>query len=343
MRKLKLLLTMLVLLVGGVSSANAETDYTFLMPGSWENSKADFQGGRELYNGDDKNFEAGKIMYQSFVAPEAGIYEIKFYAVASCTAGRYGDKTPYYGNNIAQAYATAGSNKATVAMEVINQTGCTLVQDANIRTLSIEAAKDETIEYGIENIAEGGNWYTIKALSAKMKTVAEIFQDQYDEAYAIWQYSTENEAGARATFKTYVDALNTALTGTLSEAQTASDNLVAALNTYESKSYPVKGHGVKYDFTSKMNMAINAWTCKQGNGPAQYGFTGATETYGVNAASKYYFGHGATEITPAEAAALQSARARVPFVAGAKGARCGTSAFRGGIEAARFGSARHPP
>ncbi len=27
-------------------------------------------------------------------------------------------------------------------------------------------------------------------------------------------------------------------------------------------------------------------------------------TYGVNAASKYYFGHGATEITPAEAAIL---------------------------------------
>lgn len=288
MRKLKLFLAACALMFVG-TTADAETDYTSLMSSNWTGSKADFQGGREFYNGDQNNFAVGKIMYQSFTAPVTGIYEIKFYAVTSCTAGRYTTETPYYGDNIAQAYATAGSNKATVAMTVINQTGCTLVADANIRTLSIEAAQGETIEYGLENIATGGNWYTIKELSAKMKTVAEIFQDQYDEAYAIWQYSTENEDGARDIFKTYVDALNTALSGTLAEAQTASDNLAAALVTYESKSYPIKGNGIKYDFTSKMNMAINAWTCKQGNGPAQYGFTGATETYGnTNAGEVMY-------------------------------------------------------
>jgi len=253
----------------------AETDYTSLMSSNWTGSNGDFGGGKERYQG--ANYEAGKIMYQTFTAPADGIYEIKFYAVTSSTSGRGFNNI--FGDNIAQAYATAGSNKATVAMTVIDQTGCTLVADANIRTLSVEAAEGETIEYGLENIATGGNWYTIKELSAKMKTVAEIFQAQYDEAYAIWENSTENEVGARATFKTYVDALNTAMSGTLAEAQTASDNLAAALVTYESKSYPVKGSGVKYDFTSKMNMAINAWTCAQGNGPAQYGFTGATETY----------------------------------------------------------------
>lgn len=253
----------------------AETDYTSLMSSNWTSSTGDFGGGKERYQG--ANYGAGKIMYQSFTAPAAGIYEIKFYAVASSTSGRGFNNI--YGDNIAQAYATAGSNKATVAMTVIDQTGCTLVEAGNIRTLSVEAAQGETIEYGIENIATGGNWYTIKEFSAKMKTVAEIFQDQYDEAYAIWENSTENEVDAKATFKTSVDALNTAMSGTLAEAQTASDNLAAALVTYESKSYPVKGSGVKYDFTSKMNMAINAWTCAQGNGPAQYGFTGATETY----------------------------------------------------------------
>ena len=92
-------------------------------------------------------------------------------------------------------------------MTVINQTGCTLAADANIRILSVEAAEGETIEYGLENIATGGNWYTIQNISAKMKTVAELFQAQYDEACAIWENSTENEEGARATFKTYVDAL----------------------------------------------------------------------------------------------------------------------------------------
>ena len=258
------------------------------MPSDWTinaTNPGNFQGGKEAYN--TANYATGKIIYQSFTAPNAGIYEIKFYAVASSTSGRGFDNI--YGDNICQAYATAGSNKATVAMTVINQTGCTLAQDANIRTLSVEAAKGETIEYGLENIATGGNWYTIQNVSAKMKTVAEIFQAQYDEAYAIWQYSTENEAGARATFKTYVDALYTALSGSLAEVQTASDNLAAALITYEGKSYPIKGHSVKYDFTNKMDMAINAWTCKQGNGPAQYGFTGATETYGVNAAGEVMY------------------------------------------------------
>ena len=261
----------------------AETDYTSLMSSTWTGSTGDFQGGRERYqDGAAGNYAEGqKVMYQSFTAPASGIYEIKFYAVTSSTSGRGFDNI--WGDNIAQAYAMAGENKTTVAMTVVNQTGCTLVSDANIRTLSVEAAKGETIEYGLENISTGGNWYTIKALSAKMKTVAEIFQAQYDEAFAIWENSTENVEGARATFKTYVDAMQAALTGTLAEAQAASDNLAAALVTYENSSYPIKGKGVKYDFTSKMSMEINAWTCKQGNGPAQYGFTGATETYGNTA------------------------------------------------------------
>ena len=284
MKKLKLFMAVCALLFG-VVTVNAETDYTSLMSSDWTGSNGNFQGGKERYQG--YNYDAGKIMYQSFTAPAAGIYEIKFYAVTSCTAERYSGSI--YGDNIAQAYVTAGENKTTLAMTVINQTGCTLVADANIRTLSVEAAEGDVIEYGIENIATGGNWYTIKELSAKMKTVAEIYQAEYDEAYAIWENSTENEEGAKATYKEAVDAMQAALTGTLAEAQAASAALEAALAVYETKSYPIKGMGVKYDFTSKMNMAINAWTCKQGNGPAQYGFTGATETYGVNAAGEVMY------------------------------------------------------
>ena len=285
MKKLKLLLALFVLFFFFFCMCYAETDYTNLMSSDWTGASGNFGGGKERYQA--ANYESGKILYQSFVAPASGIYEIKFYAVASSTSGRNFDNV--YGDNIAQAYVLVDANKVTVPMTVINQTGCTLVEDANIRTLSIEANEGVTIEYGLENIATGGNWYTIKGLSVKMKTVAELFQDQYDEAYAIWQYSTENEAGARNTFKSAVDALQTAMNGTLSEAQTASNALKTALETYENKSYPIKGNGVKYNFTSKMNMAINAWTCKQGNGPAQYGFTGATETYGgTNAGEVMY-------------------------------------------------------
>lgn len=283
------LLTLVATVLIGLSSAWAETDYTSLMPGDWTinaTNPGNFQSGKEAYN--TSNYGTGKIIYQSFSAPATGIYEIKFYAVTSSTSGR--GFVNIFGDNIAQAYVTAGTNKTVVPMTVINQTGCTLADPANIRTLSIEVNEGETIEYGLENIATGGNWYTIQTISAKMKTVAEIYQAQYDEALAIYNNSTENETGAKSTFKTAVDALGTAIANNkLAPAQEASANLVTALTTYESKSYPVKGSGVKYDFTSKMNMAINAWTCKQGNGPNQYGFTGATETYGNTTAGEVMY------------------------------------------------------
>ena len=300
----------------GVQTLHAETDYTNLMSNDWTNSSGGFQGGKERYQG--ANFDTGKILYQSFTAPATGIYEIKFYAVASSTSGR--GFSNVFGDNIAQAYLTAGSNKTVLSMTVMDQTGCTLAEASNLRTLSVEAEEGETIEYGIENIATGGNWYTAQKVSAKMKTVAEIYQSQYDEAYKIWQHSTENEVGAKATFKSSVDAMLAAMDGTLAGAQTVSDNLAAAQAIYESKSYPIKGHGVKYDYTSRMNMAINAWTCKQGNGPAQYGHTGATETYDVRNSGEVMY----QEIT-----GLPSGEYEIHFYAVANAANGGGTAGSG--------------
>lgn len=275
MKKLKILLLALAATIS--LGAWAETDYTKMMSADWINSTGNFGDGRECYK--TANYTAGqKVMYQSITAPATGIYEIKFYAVTSSTSGRGFENI--YGDNIAVAYAsTSNENTVTIPMTVINQTGCTLAEPGNIRTLSIEAAEGETIEYGLKNIAEGGNWYTIQGISIKMKTVAEIYQPVYDEALKIYDNSDESVTGAKAEFFPYIEAMETALNGTLAEAKTAADNLAAAQAIYMSKSTPQRNSGVKYDFTSKMNMAINAWTCAQGNGPAQYGFTGATETY----------------------------------------------------------------
>lgn len=275
MKKLKFLLLALAATIS--VGAWAETDYTNMMSPDWIGSTNGFQNGKEHYQ--DKNITAGeKVLYQSITAPETGIYEIKFYAVTNCTADRYIGSI--FGEGIAVAYATTSDeNTVTIPMTVLNRTGCTLAEPGNIRTLSIEAAEGETIEYGLKNIAEGGNWYTIQGISIKMKTVAEIYQPVYDEALKIYDNSDESVTGAKAEFFPYIEAMETALNGTLAEAKTAADNLAAAQAIYMSKSTPQRNSGVKYDFTSKMNMAINAWTCVQGNGPAQYGFTGATETY----------------------------------------------------------------
>lgn len=235
-----------------------------------------FQSGYELYQ--ERNYKEGdKVLYQSITVPEDGIYEIQFYAVTSCTSERYvGSK---YGDDIAVAYATTGDSEFRLPMTVKNQTGCTLVEAGNIRTLSIEASQYQTIEFGLKNIAEGGNWYTIQGISIKKKTVAELFQSTYDEAKTILDNSKESVTGAKAEFEPYVTAMATAMTGTLKEAQTAADNLAKALSIFRTKSFPIKGTGIKYDMTDRMYTGISDWICEQGNGPVQYGFTGTTETY----------------------------------------------------------------
>lgn len=98
-------------------------------------------------------FQAGKVIYQKIDGLAAGTYEVKFLAVANMAWKSFAT-----GSGIAQIYA----NTATQDIEVIAQTACTPADYE--RTLTATVGQDGVLEYGIQNVAEGGNWYVVKAL-----------------------------------------------------------------------------------------------------------------------------------------------------------------------------------
>lgn len=105
----------------------------------------------ETYSG--TAYQAGKVIYQKIDGLAAGTYEVKFLAVANMAWMSFAT-----GPDIAQIYA----NTETQDIEVIAQTACTPADYERMLTATV--GQDGILEYGIQNVAEGGNWYVVKAL-----------------------------------------------------------------------------------------------------------------------------------------------------------------------------------
>ena len=106
----------------------------------------------ETYNG-AANVE-GKVMYQHIEGLTRGTYNVTFLATANMAW--IGAAT---GTGIAQIYA----NDVAEDIEVIGQTGCN--PEDYVRSLDVTVGEDGVLEYGMQNIATGGNWYVAKAVS----------------------------------------------------------------------------------------------------------------------------------------------------------------------------------
>ncbi len=112
------------------------------------NGPGNYQGCTETYT--EGSYTTGKVMYQKVEGLPAGFYKVEFIAVANHARG-----ASAFGDNIAQVYA----NDATEDITVEDQAACT---PANyVRTLTT-FVKDGVLEYGLQNIADGGNWYVAK-------------------------------------------------------------------------------------------------------------------------------------------------------------------------------------
>lgn len=118
------------------------------------NGPADFQTGKETYS--TSAYTSGKVMYQTLTNLEAGYYYVQFYGTANMAW--IGAAT---GANIAEAYCNDGK----YSIDVIGQTGCTIASDAYLRSFLVKVDAGGSIEYGIRNIATGGNWYVCQAKS----------------------------------------------------------------------------------------------------------------------------------------------------------------------------------
>ena len=138
------------------------TDMTEAMPTTWEGQTNIYQGTYpERYS--DSSFPEGKVIYQHIDGLTPGEYEVEFIAVASLAdwSGQIG-----YGNDIAQVYV----NDDAYGIEVFHQTSCD--PTSFVRNYIATVGEDGVLEYGIQNIAEGGCWYVAQARSLKYVGVA---------------------------------------------------------------------------------------------------------------------------------------------------------------------------
>lgn len=127
---------------------------------SWTGATGTYNGvAAERYAGDNSHFSTGNILYQTVSGLHAGYYKVKFYGVAN-VARNLTDK--YYGSGIAQMYA----NSETQDVDVIYQDACSPISDTYLREFEVYLAEDNSsIEFGIKNIKEGGQWYVAQAHS----------------------------------------------------------------------------------------------------------------------------------------------------------------------------------
>ncbi len=128
-----------------------------------------YSTGTETYVDHLPGGVAGKVMYQRIEGLPMGNYEVSFYATAnSCWIGSAS------GDGISQVFA----NEATLDIPVIAQTGCTPTD--YLRTLTAIVGEDGVLEYGIQNVADGGNWFVAQV---KSLTLVKAFADLNDLYY----------------------------------------------------------------------------------------------------------------------------------------------------------------
>lgn len=152
--KLKRLLSLAVLCVAGWTgnayAYEVGQDITASVQKEWIGKAGNLYQGKytERYSG--TAYSSGKILYMSIDNLESkGYYEVQFYAVSSMAHKDF--KT---GIGIAEWYV----NDVSDYMNVIAQTDCTPESETNLRKATVYV-EDGKLEFGIRNIATGGNWY----------------------------------------------------------------------------------------------------------------------------------------------------------------------------------------
>ncbi len=163
---MKRLTTFLMALMLITLGASAETDFTSRMINTtayWTGATNTYSaGGVESFQ--TTAYEAGKVLYQQIANLPAGTYSVTFYAVASSTSSRDGITNDAYGESIAQVFA----NSTTQDVTVVQQIACT--PSDNSYTLVCTVGEDGILEYGLQNVATGGNWYVCQGVSLTLTT-----------------------------------------------------------------------------------------------------------------------------------------------------------------------------
>ena len=120
----------------------------------------DNQKGVETYNGDNNNFAAGNILYQTINDLPNGNYVVTLWAWENFAPWSKDSNPHPTGDNIAQVFA----NDAAYGITVIEAYDDRVWNDANKYTLNCHVTNG-TLTYGVKNIATGGNWAVCRHIS----------------------------------------------------------------------------------------------------------------------------------------------------------------------------------
>ncbi len=146
-----------------------------LLDTEWIGQTGTYLTGVEHY-GDEIEVDGDepvKVLYQHIDGLVPGAtYELTFYAVAN---------NAWVGAAVGDGIAQAFANDETVDVTVYDQTGFTDLSVYSY-TFTVTVGSDGVLEYGLQNIATGGNWYVAQAVSL---VIANNSDDEYkigDEA-----------------------------------------------------------------------------------------------------------------------------------------------------------------
>lgn len=114
----------------------------------------------ERYNGNNKDFTTGDILYQTINNLPNGNYEVTLWAWENFAPWDKDSNPHPTGDNIAQVFANDAAHGITV-IEAYNDRGW---NDENKYTLNCHVT-DGTLKYGVKNIATGGNWAVCRPIS----------------------------------------------------------------------------------------------------------------------------------------------------------------------------------
>ncbi len=149
--------TFLVTLLLFTLGASAQTDYSSKMDNTtgtaWAHGGNTNSTGVERYS--TTAYGTGRVLYQTISGLPAGNYEVEFYAVANMAW-----ISAAYGDNIAQVFA----NEAVQNISVIANDAADKLKDT-LYKLSCTVGVDGILDYGLQNIATGGNWYVCQGVS----------------------------------------------------------------------------------------------------------------------------------------------------------------------------------
>ncbi len=96
---------------------------------------------------------SGKVLYYTVEGLQPGTYTVTFYAAANMANGISGDS----GSDISVAYANDVTTSMTVGTNSAAQ--ITSLDDMTLYSVTCTVDMDGTLEFGIQNVADGGNWF----------------------------------------------------------------------------------------------------------------------------------------------------------------------------------------